>query len=158
MIHYSWGFENMKPIKFLVISLLLLFTACSSVKLEPADFAWPIESVLTTDADGNVSIDRYSTEFNAANLFKAELGDSAMVANKELRIIRDKFGYYVMTSPGFMNVYVFQMSDGSFVQTNKIFITKEGLTSPALNQRSPNIELVNEGQVYIIDSKGLKRK
>lgn len=148
----------MKQIKYFIIPLLLLFSACSTIKLEPANFAWPIESVLTTDAAGTVSIERYSTEFSATNLFKAEFGDSAVVANKELRIIRDKLGYYLMISPGFMNVYVFEMNDGSFVQTNKIFITKEGLTNPAFNQRSPNIELLNNGQTYILDSKGLKRK
>ena len=148
----------MKPIKLFIIMLLLLFTACSTIKLEPADFSWPIESVLITDAEGNVNIERYSTEFNASNLFKAEVGDSAVVANKEVRVIRDKAGYYLMTSPGFMNVYVFELSDGAFVQTNKIFITKKGLTNPAFNQRTPNVELVNEGQIYIIDSKGLKRK
>lgn len=148
----------MKLIKLLIISLLLLFTACSTIRLEPADFSWPIESVLKTDATGSVSIERYSTGFNASNLFKAEFSDSVVVANKEVRVIRDKLGYYLMTSPGFMNVYVFEMSDGAFVQASKIFITKEGLTNPAFNQRTPNIELINEDQVYIIDSKGLKRK
>ena len=145
--------------KKILITLSILFMAgCSSIKLEPASFAWPIENVVTTDADGNVVIDRYSTEFNATNLFKTELGDSVDVANKELRIIRDYLGYYVMTAVGFKNVYVFDVSDGAFVQTNKIFITKDGMTNPALNQRPPNIELVNENQVYSIDSKGSIRK
>ena len=57
-----------------------------------------------------------------------------------------------------MNVYVFEADNGALVQTNKVFISKEGLANPALNQRAPNIELLDNGEVYIIDSKGLKRK
>lgn len=149
----------MKVIKIIFIAMLMFFLAsCSSIKLEPANFAWPIESVVTADDNGNVTIDRYSTEFNVSALFKAELGDSIIVSGKELRIIRDNLGNYLMTSQGFMNVYVFIMDNGAFVQTNKIFISKEGLMNPAFNQRTPNIELVDNDITYIIDSKGLKRK
>ncbi|KUG26814.1 hypothetical protein ASZ90_003330 [hydrocarbon metagenome] len=149
----------MKAIKIIFIVMLMFFLAsCSSMKLEPANFAWPIESVITTDNSGNVFIERFTTEFNASNLFRAEFGETTEIANKELRVIRDQLGYYVMTSPGFMNVYVFEVDNGALVQVNKIFISKEGVVNPALNQRSPNIELISNGVSYLIDSKGLKRK
>lgn len=139
-------------------TLLLLVIGCSSLTLEPANFAWPIESVLTTDDQGNVYIERFTTGFNASNLFRAEFGEATTIANKELRVIRDQLGYYVMTSPGFMNVYVFEVDNGALVRVNKIFISKEGILNPALNQRSPNIELISNGVSYLLDSKGLKRK
>lgn len=139
-------------------ALLLMVIGCSSLTLEPANFAWPIESVITTDDSGNVFIERFTTEFNASNLFRAEFGETTEIANKELRVIRDQLGYYVMTSPGFMNVYVFEVDNGALVQVNKIFISKEGIVNPALNQRPPNIELISNGVSYFIDSKGLKRK
>ena len=142
--------------KLILLIGILFFAGCSSIKLEPANFAWPIENVVTTDESGSVVIDRYSTEFNASNLFKAEFGDSTEIAGKELRIIRDQFGFYFMTAKGFMNVYVFEVDNGKFVQYGKIFITREGMTNPALNQRAPNIELLDNDRTYILDSKGIK--
>jgi hypothetical protein len=61
-----------------------------------------------------------------------------------------------MTAKGFMNVYVFEVDNGKFVQYGKIFITREGMTNPALNQRAPNIELLDNDRTYILDSKGIK--
>lgn len=142
---------------FIVITLILGFTSCTSLTLTPANFAWPIESVVTTDEMGNVSIERYSTEFNSSEIFKNEFGDSVEVANRELRVIRDHLGYYLMTAKGFMNVYVFESKDGAFNQINKIFITKEGLQNPALNQRTPNVELLDGEKKYILNSKGTVR-
>lgn len=148
----------MKNMGLLLLASLFIFYACTSLTLTPANFAWPIESVVTTDASGKVSIDRYSTEFNAGNLFRAEFGDSAGVAKKELRVIRDEKGYYVMTAKGFTNVYVFETNDGTFEQVNKIFITKDGLNNPALNQRAPYIEVLDGEDMYVIGTKGTARQ
>jgi len=148
----------MKTKSLLFLASIFILSACTSVTLSPANFAWPIESVLTTDATGKVVIDRYSTEFNASNLFKAEFGDSTEVANKEIRIIRDQLGYYVMTAKGFMNVYVFEVNDGAFKLANKVFVTKEGLSKPALNQREPYIEVLDGENKYIIGTKGTARQ
>ncbi len=147
----------MRKRTILLLSLIFVLSACTTVTLTPANFAWPIEDVLTTDEKGNVAIDRYSTEFNASELFRAEFGDSAVVANKQLRIIRDHLGYYVMTAPNFMNAYVFESEDGAFKLVNKVFITKDGLQNPALNQRSPNVELIDGDKKYVINSKGTVR-
>lgn len=148
----------MKTKSLLFLASLFILSACSSVTLSPANFAWPIENVVTTDGDGNVIIDRYSTEFNAANLFKAEFGDSTNVANKQIRIIRDQLGYYVMTAKGFMNVYVFEIDNGTFTLANKVFVTKEGLNNPAFNQRQPYIEVLDGDNKYVIGTKGTARQ
>ncbi len=148
----------MNKTKIFLVIFTAVLTGCTSLTLTPANFAWPIENVVTTDNTGSVVIDRYSTEFNASNLFKAEFGDSTEIAGKELRVIRDQFGFYFMTAEGFMNVYVFEVDNGKFVQSGKIFITKDGMTNPALNQRAPNIELLYDGRAYILDNKGVKER
>ncbi|MDZ7764344.1 MAG: hypothetical protein U5K00_07935 [Melioribacteraceae bacterium] len=147
----------MKLLKIILLVFTFALTSCTSITLTPANFAWPIESVVTTDEMGNVSIERYSTEFNSSEIFKNEFGDSVEVANRELRVIRDHLGYYLMTAKGFMNVYVFESKDGAFNQINKIFIAKEGLQNPALNQRTPNVELLDGEKKYILNSKGTVR-
>lgn len=144
----------MKLLKIILLVFTFALTSCTSITLTPANFAWPIESVVTTDEMGNVSIERYSTEFNSSEIFKNEFGDSVEVANRELRVIRDHLGYYLMTAKSFMNVYVFESKDGTFNQINKIFIAKEGLQNPALNQRTPNVELLDGEKKYILNSKG----
>jgi hypothetical protein len=148
----------MNKTKIFLVIFTAVLTGCTSLTLTPANFAWPIENVVTTDNTGSVVIDRYSTEFNASNLFKAEFGDSTEIVGKELRVIRDQFGFYFMTAEGFMNVYVFEVDNGKFVQSGKIFITKDGMTNPALNQRAPNIELLDDGRAYILDNKGVKER
>lgn len=147
----------MKLLKIILLVFTFALTSCTSITLTPANFAWPIESVVTTDEMGSVSIERYSTEFNSSEIFKNEFGDSVEVANRELRVIRDHLGYYLMTAKGFMNVYVFESKDGAFNQINKIFIAKEGLQNPALNQRTPNVELLDGEKKYILNSKGTVR-
>ncbi len=147
----------MKSRVLLYLIPLLILSACTAVSLAPANFAWPIENVLRTDDQGNVAIDRYSTEFNSSNLFKEEFGDSADYVGKEIRIIRDHLGYYFMTSVSFKYVYVFEIDDGAFEQVDKIFITEDGLKNPAFNQREPNIELLDGDKTYTINSQGSVR-
>lgn len=140
------------------LAVVFLITACSSssVLLEPADFAWPIESVLTTDANGNVSIERYSSEFNVTNLFTIEYGDSTIAANKEVRIIRGQDGYYYMTAAGFKNVYLFFAKEGTLILEKKVLVNAEGISEPVFNQRKPYVELIDGEMSYQINSQGLK--
>lgn len=138
------------------IPIILLITACSSVTLKPADFSWPIESVLTTDANGNVKIDRYSTTFNAANLFKVEFSETTNAINKEIRVIRGTDGYYYITAEGFKNVYLFYAKGGELVLEDQFMINEEGLTEPIFNQNKPDIELRDRDKVYLLNSEGLK--
>jgi hypothetical protein len=120
------------------------------------DFAWPIESVLTTDAEGVVTIERYSTNFNTTNLFKAEFSEATNAINKEIRVIRGMDGYYYITAPGFKNVYLLYAKDGELIVEDRFLITEDGLTGPIFNQQKPDIELRDGDTVYLINSNGLK--
>lgn len=142
----------------ILISILILMPACSSVTLQPVDFAWPIESVLTTDAEGAVLIDRYSTGFNTANLFKTEFSETTNAINKEIRVIRGKDGYYYVTAPGFKHVYLLYAKDGKLVVEDKFLITEDGLNAPVFNQQKPDIELRDGNAIYLINGEGLKRE
>jgi hypothetical protein len=122
--------------------VIVLLAGCSNLILKPADFSWPIESLLKPDKNGNVQEKRYSLVFDTKELFLAETGDSLGYQNKELRIIRNPEGYYFMVANNFKNVYVFYPSEGALSLTNKIEISDSvGIKNPAFNQRPPYIEL-----------------
>lgn len=133
----------MRVIQFGVFFLSLTLCACSSLILKPADFAWPVESVLKVDNNGNVQAQRYSLSFNTKELFLKETGDSLGYENKELMIIRNPKGYYFMTAENFKNVYVFNPDDGAMKLENKIEISDStGMQNPAFNLRPPFIQLI----------------
>ena len=133
----------MKRIIFSSLLLFIITAACSVLTLQPANFSWPLESVLPVDDNGKVSEDRYSIEVYTVGLFFEEFQDSLSYKGKEIRMIRDNQGFYCMTAHNFKNVYVFKVDEGKLVQENKIFISEFGLQTPAFNQRDPYIELVD---------------
>ena len=133
----------MKQIIISSLLLLLITAACSVLTLQPANFAWPLESILPVDDKGKVTDDRYSLEVNTVGLFFEEFQDSLSYKGKEIRMIRDNQGFYFLTASNFKNVYVFKADEGKLVQENKIFISEFGLQTPAFNQRNPYIELVD---------------
>jgi hypothetical protein len=133
----------------LIFAGLLIYSACSTLTLQSANFAWPIESVLPVNDEGNVLDERYSVEFNTTPLFYEELKDSNAYAGKDIRLIRDKEGYYYMTANEFKNVYVFQAEEGKLILENKIPISETGLIRPAFNQRDTLIELVDANNKII---------
>jgi len=144
--------------RIIISSILLLFitAACSVLTLQPANFSWPLESVLSVDDNGKVSEDRYSIEVNTIGLFFEEFQDSLSYKGKEIRIIRDNQGFYFMTASNFKNVYVFKAEEGKLVQENKIFISEFGLQTPAFNQRDPYIELVDGTNKMNLTYKGIE--
>lgn len=147
----------MVKFKFAVFVLLSAFVAgCASLKLEPADFSWPLESVLEADAHGNVTENRYSFTLNVKPLFFAEFEDSTNVAGKSVRIIRNNQGYYFVTAEKFKNVYVFGTDEGALKEKNTILISEAGITEPAFNQRTPDIEFLNGGKKLLLDADGIK--
>lgn len=141
----------------LFLTIIGAMAACSTLTLKPADFAWPIESVMPVDDAGIVSENRYSFSFNSKGLFFEEMQDSSAYSGKELRVIRNTEGYYFITSTKFKNVYVFLADEGSMILQNKILISEAGLTKPIFNQRSPNIELVDENNIYNLTKNGIER-
>ncbi len=152
----------MKVIKYLVPLAFVLFASCTSLVLKPADFSWPVESVLKADDNGNVNIQRYSISFNVKPLFFKETGDSTAYQNEPIRVIRNMKGYYFMVANNFKNVYVFNVKDGGFSLDKTIEISKKtGVDNPAFNQRTPYIELVygqNSDQKLNLTEKGIVKQ
>ena len=147
----------MKQFNFLPYLLLVIATACSTLKLQQADFAWPVESVISVDENGKINDDRYSISFDTKSLFFEETEDSSAYEGNKIRMIRDINGYYFITAEKFKNVYVFQMNNGSMVLHNKIFISEIGIEDPALNQRAPYIELIDSGKSLYLTNNGIDR-
>jgi len=145
----------MKQLLILFSFLILITAACSVLTLQPANFSWPLESVLPVDDNGKVTEDRYSLEVNTVGLFFEEFQDSLSYKGKEIRMIRDNQGFYFLTSTNFKNVYVFKADEGKLVQENKIFISEFGLKTPAFNQRDPYIELVDGTNKMNLTHKGI---
>lgn len=146
----------MKQLLVLSLILVALVAACSVLTLQPANFSWPLESVLPVDDNGNVAEDRYSVEFNTQGLFFEEFQDSLAYIGREIRMIRDNQGFYFITASKFKNVYVFRANEGTMVMNTKIFISEFGLNNPALNQRNPYIELVDGNYKMNLTNKGIE--
>ena len=146
----------MKRLLILFSFLILITAACSVLTLQPANFSWPLESVLSVDDNGKVTEDRYSIEVNTVGLFFEEFQDSLSYKDKEIRLIRDNQGFYFMTSTNFKNIYVFKTDEGKMVLENKIFISEFALQAPAFNQRDPYIELIDGTNKMNLTHKGVE--
>ena len=146
----------MKRLIILFSFLILITAACSVLTLQPANFSWPIESVLSVNDNGKVTEDRYSIEVNTVGLFFEEFQDSLSYRGKEIRMIRDNQGFYFMIASNFKNVYVFKAEDGALKLEKKIFISEFGLQAPAFNQRDPYIELVDGTNKMNLTHKGIE--
>lgn len=147
----------MKKIKILLILITgSFFYSCSSLTLTPAEFGWPIESVLKIDNQGFVKEDRHSVNFDTKALFLEETQDSLRYAGKSIRLIRNNEGYYFITASDFKNVYVFATDKNALVLENKIQINETGISDPVFNQRPPLIELIANGKSYKLTSSGIE--
>lgn len=146
----------MKRLIILFFFLIFVTAACSVLTLQPANFSWPLESVLPVDDNGKVTDDRYSIEVKTIELFFEEFYDSLSYKGKKVRLIRDNQGFYFLTSTNFKNVYVFKAEEGKLVLENKIFISEFGLQTPAFNQRDPYIELVDGTYKMNLTHKGIQ--
>lgn len=140
--------------------LLLLLPGCSSVTLENANFAWPVETVLTVNSMNVIEEGRHFFAVNVAPLAQAEFQDSTALRGKPLRVIRNTNGYYFVTGPRFKRVYVFRAGEGAFEGVTSIQVSETGLNQPALNQRPPFIELLdgNAPPRYLSNSDFLQEK
>jgi len=140
----------------LMFAALMIYAACSTLTLQPADFSWPIESVLPVDDNGNVSEEKYSLEFNTRNMFFEEFQDSTAFIGKEIRLIRDNKGFYYITAQNFKNVYVFKPEDGTLVLNNMVPISETGIKNPAFNQRKDHIELIDGDTKLSLTHEGIE--
>ncbi|MCX7876060.1 MAG: hypothetical protein N2321_07840 [Melioribacteraceae bacterium] len=147
----------MRKFILIIITTILLYS-CTTLTLKPADFAWPIENVLKVDNKGFITEQRYSFSVNVKPIFFDEFKDSTNFVGKELRIIRDKAGFYFITGKDFKNVYVFKSIENGLMLENKIIISEtQALASPVFNQRNQFIELIDSQKKYQLTSKGLVR-
>lgn len=141
-----------------VLALFLAIAAlpgCATVTLKPVDFSWSYESVLTADSAGYVRAEPKTIAFNAGELFRAETKDPAAAAGTVVRIIRDHDGYYFITAPGFKHVYIFNGAKGELTLKKKVLIAEQGMEKPFFNRRDRGIELVANGQAYLLSRKGV---
>ncbi len=142
----------MKSVSLAIILLLVAVWGCSPLSLKPADFSWPVESVLRADSKGMVQEDRYQLSFNIKPMLFAETGDSSN-ASISIRVIRDRAGYYFITAPGFKHVFVFGTGDGALLLESMIMISEKGLNAPAFNARPPHVQLLNGSDKPVLLSK-----
>ncbi|MHB8895045.1 MAG: hypothetical protein ACYC99_07710 [Candidatus Geothermincolia bacterium] len=145
----------MKKAALIWFLAILALPGCASVTLKPVDFSWAFESVLTADSAGYVRAEPKTIAFNAGELFRAEMKDPAAAAGMVVRIIRDYDGYYFITAPGFRNVYIFNGAKGKLTLRKKVLIAEQGMEKPFFNRRELGIELVANGQVYLLSRKGI---
>lgn len=134
----------------LALASLLLLPACSSVQLEPVNFAWPVESVLTVGSDNAVTDGRNAVSFNIGPVSQEEFQDSTALKGATIRLIRSKDGYYFLTGHGFKHVYVLTPAEGALTTSTRIEVAQQGLNNPAMNQRVPYIELLDDNNFHIL--------
>lgn len=135
------------------VALLLGVAACGpSLVIQDVDFSQPLESVLSPDSNNEVHDQRYAIKFNISGILEKE-GSSSV---DEIRLIRNRGGFYFVTASGFNNVYVFETDDSELNLKRKIEISSDGLGQPAFNQRDGHIELVDRatGNTYNLDETG----
>ncbi|MBN2570905.1 MAG: hypothetical protein JXA68_02145 [Ignavibacteriales bacterium] len=140
---------------FIPVLFIALIYSCTQVTLEPVDYSWPLESILDIDANGVIKDQRFALIINTKALIEEEKRDNTNIPPNQIRIIRNKEGFYFMTADGFKNVYVFKAGVGSLELENKILITDGGLNAPAFNQRPPYIELLNGNEKIKLNHEGI---
>jgi hypothetical protein len=135
------------------VALMMSVAACGpSLVISDVDYAQPIESVVSPDADNIIKDERYAISFSVAPILEEENVGSA----DEFRLIRNNRGFYFITAAGFNHVYVFEPADGELNLKRKIEITGDGLGQPALNQRGDHIEVIDRatGETYQVTETG----
>ncbi len=130
---------------------------CSSLQLQPADFSWAAEEIVEVNAKGMVDAKRYSVAFNVKPLLAKEFAADSMAAKNtgEVRLIRDKAGFYYLTGKKFKNVYVLAQSDGALAVSNTLLISAEkAMDDPKFDQKDSYIELWNGKDRYQLSKGG----
>jgi hypothetical protein len=144
------------PLQAAAVLFAAGLSSCASVRLEPVDFGWPVEAALTVSPANTVEEPRQSVTFNVAALAMEEFQDTSALKGTTLRVLRNPDGYFFVTGPRFEHVYVFAASGRVLALEEKIRVVPErengrqGLRNPALNQRPPYVELLDEPGVRVL--------
>jgi hypothetical protein len=107
------------------------------------DYSWPVESVLKVNQKNTVEEGRYAISMRMTSLAIEEFQDSTALIGTSVRLMRSEEGYYFITGPKFKNVYVFTPGASELNLKSKIQVSETGLKSPAMNQRTPYVEVVD---------------
>lgn len=145
----------------ILLLLLVMLIGCNkSMVIENVDYSQSIESVMTPNEEGIVDDVQRGLQFSIMPLQYEETQDTSSVTVEQVRYIRGQEGYYYITASNFMNVYIMSPNDGELVLEEKILISEEGITSPALNQRGSYIQLVNResGDSWRLTSEGIQEE
>ncbi len=138
---------------FISAALMLSVAACGpSLVITDVNYTQPVESVVSPDADNVINDRRYAISFSITSILEEE----NIASTDEVRLIRNRSGYYFVTAAGFNHIYVFKPASGELELENKIELTTDGLGQPALNQRGDHIEVVDRatGQTYRVTEEG----
>lgn len=137
---------------------IFIVAGCTKMLLKSTDFSWPVETVLKVNDNGFVYEERYNFDLNVKPIFYEEFNDSNSVAGKEIRIIRDRAGHYYLTGASFKSVYLLMPVEGGMKLEDKIDIPDTlALKTPAFNQKSTNIELIDGTNKYIVTGNEIVR-
>ncbi len=139
----------------MVTSLAMI--GCSSLQLQPADFAWQADEILEINSKGMVTAKQYSVSFTVTPLLAKEFAEdsAALKGTNEVRMIRDKAGFYYLTGKKFKNVYVLAQSDGALAVSNTISISVDkAMEDPKFDQKESYIELWNGKDKYQVTKGG----
>lgn len=142
-------------VRFLILGLglLLMLNACGSgMVLEQAEFAQPLESVLSVE-QGDVHDPRTGIRFSVDPILNEEgAGDVPAV-----RLIRHRSGLYMLTATGFQHVWYLESGLNQFKVVNQHLLRESGLGEPIMNQRGESIELVDQstGHRFLLNEEGV---
>lgn len=137
----------------------LMIVGCSSLQLQPANFSWAAEEVVQLGDQGMVDAKRYSVSFSITALLAKEFSaDPAAAKNvQEVRLIRDKAGFYYVTGKNFKNVYVLSQGDGALGVSSTLAISAEkAMDDPKFDQKDSYIELWNGKDKYQLSKGGVQ--
>jgi len=138
-----------------LVSIVLV--GCSSLQLQPADFSWAAEEIIEVGSKGMVDAKRYSVAFTVTPLLAKEFAEDSMAAKntKEIRLIRDKAGFYYLTGKKFKSVYVLVQSEGALAVNNTLTISAEKpMDDPKFDQKDSYIELWNGKEKFQLTKGG----
>ncbi len=132
------------------VALLFGASACSpTLVIQDVDYSQPVESVLEPDANNEIHDQRYAIRFSIQPILEEE----GITSVDEVRLIRNRAGYYFLTAAGFNHVYVLGADESELKLKKRMRISGEGLGRPAFNQRDTYIQLIDSasGQTYNLD-------
>lgn len=126
-----------------ILLAAITITSCASLTMQWVDYSWPVESVLKVNQKNTVEEGRYAISMRMTSLAIEEFQDSTALIGTSVRLMRSEEGYYFITGPKFKNVYVFTPGASELNLKSKIQVSETGLKSPAMNQRTPYVEVVD---------------